>query len=67
MDEFPTNKPQCGRAYQRPRKKISYGFGDVACNVVFALTMSLSTYFYTDVVGMSAALVGTILLLSRIF
>ena len=49
------------------REKISYGFGDVACNVVFALTMSLSTYFYTDVVGMSAALVGTILLLSRIF
>lgn len=49
------------------REKISYGFGDVACNVVFALTMSLSTYFYTDVVGMSAALAGTILLLSRIF
>lgn len=49
------------------REKFSYGLGDVACNVVFALTMSLSTYFYTNVVGMSAALVGTILLLSRVF
>lgn len=49
------------------REKISYGFGDVACNVVFALTMSMSTYFYTNVIGMSAALVGTILMLSRIF
>lgn len=49
------------------RENIAYGLGDVACNVVFALTMSLSTYFYTNVVGMSAALVGTILMLSRIF
>ena len=49
------------------REKVAYGFGDVACNVVFALTMSLSTYFYTNVVGMSAALVGTILMLSRLF
>jgi len=29
------------------REKVAYGFGDVACNVVFALTMSLATYFYT--------------------
>ncbi len=48
-------------------EKIAYGMGDVACNVVFALTMSLATYFYTNVVGMSAALVGTILLVSRLF
>ena len=48
-------------------EKVAYGFGDVACNVVFALTMSLATYFYTNVIGMSAALVGTILLISRIF
>lgn len=49
------------------REKVSYGLGDVACNVVFALTMSMSTYFYTNVIGMSAALVGTILMLSRVF
>lgn len=48
-------------------EKIAYGMGDVACNVVFAITSSLLVYFYTNVVGVSAALVGTILLLSRIF
>ncbi len=26
-------------------EKISYGMGDVACNVVFALTSGLVTYF----------------------
>lgn len=29
-------------------EKISYGMGDVACNVVFALTSGLITYFYTN-------------------
>lgn len=48
-------------------EKISYGMGDVACNVVFALTSGLIVYFYTNVIGISAGLVGTILLLSRIF
>lgn len=48
-------------------EKFSYGMGDVACNVVFALTAGLVVYFYTNVIGISAALVGTILLVSRIF
>lgn len=48
-------------------EKISYGMGDVACNVVFALTSGLVTYFYTNVMSVSAALVGTIMLLSRLF
>lgn len=48
-------------------EKIAYGMGDTACNVVFAITSSLIVYFYTNVIGMSAALVGTILLASRVF
>lgn len=51
----------------RVGERVAYGFGDVACNVVFALTMSLATYFYTNVIGMPAAVVGTILLVSRLF
>lgn len=47
-------------------EKISYGMGDVACNVVYALTAGLVTYFYTNVMGISASLVGGILLLSRV-
>ena len=38
-------------------EKISYGMGDVACNVVFALTSGLITYFYTNVMSVSAAYV----------
>lgn len=41
--------------------------GDVACNVVFALTSGLVTYFYTNVMSVSAGLVGMIMLLSRFF
>ena len=48
-------------------EKFAYGMGDVACNVVFAITSSLLVYYYTNVVGISAALVGTILLVSRLF
>lgn len=48
-------------------EKISYGMGDVACNVVFALTSGLVTYFYTNVMSISAGLVGMIMLFSRIF
>ncbi len=48
-------------------EKISYGMGDVACNVVFALTSGLTTYFYTNVMSVSAAMVGMILLISRLF
>lgn len=32
-------------------EKIAYGMGDVACNVVYALTSGLIVYFYTNVIG----------------
>lgn len=43
---------------------ISYGFGDFGCSIVYYLILSISTYYYTNVVGLSAALVGTIILVS---
>lgn len=49
------------------KEKVSYGLGDVACNVVFALTTSLLIYFYTNVVGMDVGIIGTIMLISRAF
>ena len=48
-------------------EKVSYGMGDVACNVVVAITSSLLIYCYTNVIGISAALVGSLMLASRIF
>ena len=48
-------------------EKVSYGMGDVACNVVFALTSGLVVYFYTNVMGISAMMVGTIIMCSKFF
>ncbi len=47
------------------REKICYGFGDVSCNIVNGLVFSLITLFYTDYVGVSAATVGLVMLISR--
>lgn len=47
--------------------RLSYAGGDVACNVVFGMVGTLLTLFYTDYVGVAAATVGLIMLLSRFF
>jgi len=49
------------------REKISYGLGDVACNIVWGATMAFLTFYYTNVVGIAAAAAGTIMLISRVF
>lgn len=48
-------------------EKLSYAGGDAACNIVFGLTTTLLTLFYTDYVGVSAAVIGLIMLISRAF
>ncbi|WP_018923966.1 MFS transporter [Salsuginibacillus kocurii] len=48
-------------------ERLGYGMGDFASNIVFAAIATFLTYYYTDVVGVSAAIVGTILLFSRVF
>lgn len=47
--------------------RFAYGCGDTACNVVFGMISTLLTLFYTDYVGVSAATVGLVMLLSRVF
>lgn len=49
------------------KEKISYGLGDTACNIVYALTSSILTFFYTDYIGVTPGMVGLIILISRIF
>lgn len=49
------------------KTRISYGIGDTACNIVYGMVGSLLTIFYTDYVGISAAAVGMIMLISRVF
>lgn len=46
---------------------VAYGFGDMAINFTFGSLGMFVVYFYTDVVGISAAVIGTIMLVSRSF
>ncbi|MBS4206666.1 MFS transporter [Bacillus sp. FJAT-50079] len=46
-------------------ERVGFGFGDLAINFAWASMGMFIVYFYTDVVGIGAALVGTILLVSR--
>ncbi|MGN0484780.1 MAG: MFS transporter [Lachnospiraceae bacterium] len=47
--------------------RVSYAGGDVACNVIFGMIGTLLTLFYTDYVGVNAAVVGMVMLISRMF
>ena len=46
-------------------RRFAYGGGDAACNIVVGMLSSLLVLFYTDYVGMNAAVVGTIMLISK--
>lgn len=48
-------------------EKISYAGGDTACNIIFGLTTTLLTLFYTDYMGVNPAAIGMIMLISRVF
>ncbi len=48
-------------------EKVSYGFGDLASNFVWGMTTSYLLFFYTDIFGISAAAVGTLFLITRIW
>lgn len=47
-------------------EKLAYGVGDGGCNFVWTTIGSFLTLYYTDSVGISAAVVGTIMLLTRL-
>jgi len=48
-------------------EKFAYGFGDLASNLVLVLTGTYITFFYTDALGLDAAIIGTLILISRLF
>jgi glycoside/pentoside/hexuronide:cation symporter, GPH family len=48
-------------------EKVSFGLGDLASNFVWGMTTSYLLFFYTDVFGISAAAVGTLFLITRIW
>jgi GPH family glycoside/pentoside/hexuronide:cation symporter len=48
------------------KEKIAYGLGDAGCNFVWTTVGSFLTYYYTNSVGMAAAAVGTLMILTRL-
>lgn len=49
------------------KEKIAYGLGDTASNIIFQTVMMFLLIYYTDVVGLSPAVVGTLFLVVRVF
>lgn len=48
------------------KKRIGYGVGDFGCNLVFSTMASYLMFFYTDVFGITAAVAGTLMLVTKI-
>ncbi len=48
-------------------EKIAYGGGDLASCLIQCLTATYLTFFYTDALGMNAAIIGAIMMFSRFF
>ncbi|ATY79166.1 MFS transporter [Aeromonas veronii] len=48
------------------REKIGYGMGDAGCNIIFGSIMLFLSFFYTDIYGLSPALVGVLMLSVRV-
>lgn len=46
---------------------VGFGFGDMAINFTFASLGMFVVFFYTDVIGISAGIIGTLMLFSRSF
>lgn len=49
------------------REKLCYGVGDVGANLVWTTVASFLTIYLTDVAGISAGIIGTIMLIARLF
>jgi len=49
------------------KEKFGYGLGHTASNIVFQVVMGFMLFYYTDVYGISAAAVGTLFLVVRLF
>ena len=55
------------RTYLRWYNKVGYGSGDVAGNVVYVLLSAFVMIYLTDTAGLNAGVVGTLMMVSRLF
>ena len=55
------------RKYLNTLNKIGYGSGDFAANMVYGLVSSFVMIYLTNTIGMNAGVIGTLILVSKIF
>ncbi|MFC3034264.1 glycoside-pentoside-hexuronide (GPH):cation symporter [Pseudoalteromonas fenneropenaei] len=48
------------------KEKIAYGLGDTASNIIFQSVMMFLMLYYTDIMGLNPAVVGTMFLVVRV-
>lgn len=48
-------------------ERIAYGFGDFSSNIMYTAMAAFLMFYYTDVIGISAAAVGVLIAASKIF
>ncbi|MBT2599362.1 MFS transporter [Oceanobacillus sp. ISL-73] len=48
-------------------EKVSYGLGNLSANLMITTANSFIVFFYTEIAGIAAATVGTLLMIARIF
>ena len=48
------------------REKIGYGLGDAGGTIITCLIMNFLTFFYTDIFGLTPAIVGTLFIALRV-
>ncbi|WP_413727825.1 MFS transporter [Sodalis sp. RH19] len=53
-------------SYLSMREKIGYGLGDAGGTVITCLMMNFLTFFYTDIFGLTPALVGIMFIVLRV-
>jgi len=55
------------KKYLKWYNKVGYGSGDIAGNVVYAFLSSFVMIFLTDTIGLSSGIVGTLMMVSKLF
>lgn len=55
------------KKYLKWYNKVGYGTGDVAGNVIYAFLTFFLMIFLTDTMGMNAGIIGTLMMVSKIF
>ena len=55
------------KKYLKWYNKVGYGSGDLAANCIYGLITSFVMLFMTDYVGLNAAVVGVLIMVSKIF